>query len=405
MSQPPIENGAVAISGSLIVEVGRWRDLRPHKSQEVFDLGDVVLMPGLVNAHSHLDYTNMVGQFPPPKVFIDWLKLITATKAGWNYSEYVESWCHGAQMLVRTGTTTTADVEAVPELLPEVWKQTPLRVISFLEMIGITGRRSATDILRESLERLEPLALKGSRVGLSPHAPYSTLPDLLRLSGVAARQRNWRVTTHVAESALEFEMFVQGRGPMFDWLRGSTRDMSDCGLGSPVQHLERCGLLRENLLAIHVNYLGKADAASLARRGVHVVHCPRSHHYFGHSAFPIRRLQRAGVNVCLGTDSLATVVKTRRQGVELNLFEEMRALASTNSWLSPKAILRMATLNGARALGMTGQVGELTKRAFADLIAIPFLGKSREIYNTVLAHSGAVSASMINGRWAIAPEP
>jgi cytosine/adenosine deaminase-related metal-dependent hydrolase len=403
MGRPPIQDGAIVVAGNRITELGRWREVSSHKRGEVYDLGEVILMPGLVNAHCHLDYTNMVGQFHPPKVFIDWLKLITTTKAGWDYSDYIESWANGAQMLVRTGTTTVADVEAVPELLPDVWSRTPLRVISFLEMIGITGRRSAAVILREILEQLDSPVLQGHRFGLSPHAPYSTLPELLRLSGVAARQRGWRVTTHVAESAVEFEMLAEGKGAMFDWLRRSTRDMSDCGFGSPVQHLERCGLLGNNLLAIHVNYLGKADAALLARRGVHVVHCPRSHSYFGHAAFPLRRLHRAGVNVCLGTDSLASVHKTRRQPVELNLFEEMRALAATNPWLSPRTILRMTTLNSARALGMTGQVGELAKRALADLIVVPFAGRAREIYEAVLAHTGRISASMIDGRWAIEP--
>ena len=132
------------------------------------------------------------------------------------------------------------------------------------------------------------------RAGLSPHAPYSTVPELLRLSAQTARRRQWRLTTHVAESALEFEMFARGRGEMFDWLQRSGRDMSDCGLGSPVQHLERCGALSERLLAAHANYLGKQDAALLARRKVHVVHCPRCHFYFHHDPFPLRRLAQGG---------------------------------------------------------------------------------------------------------------
>src|SRR5207302_1539953 len=106
---------------------------------------------------------------------------------------------------------------------------------------------------------------------------------------------------------------------------------------------------------------------------------PRSHAYFCHARFPVRKLIKAGVNVCLGTDSLATVYKTRRQTVELNMFEEMRALAASHSFLSAQKILQMATLNGARALGMKGRIGELSERAFADLIAIPFAGKVGDI--------------------------
>src|SRR5512141_2083488 len=103
VSRPPICDGAVLIAGQRIAAVGRWRDLASCSRKETLDLGDTLLMPGLVNAHCHLDYTDMAGQFPPPKVFSDWLKLITETKAGWGYTDYVESWLNGARMLVRTG--------------------------------------------------------------------------------------------------------------------------------------------------------------------------------------------------------------------------------------------------------------------------------------------------------------
>jgi 5-methylthioadenosine/S-adenosylhomocysteine deaminase len=116
-------------------------------------------------------------------------------------------------------------------------------------------------------------------------------------------------------------------------------------------------------------------------------------------------LAKAGVNVCLGTDSLASVYKARRQTVELNLFEEMRALARNEPALSARKIVRMATLNGALALGMDGRIGELAKGSFADLVALPFAGKIADIYDGILHHQGDVAASMIDGRWAIAPAP
>lgn len=403
VSRQPISDGAVLVTGNRIAAVGGWRELRSAGEAVVVDLGEALLMPGLINAHCHLDYTDMAGQFPPPKLFSDWLKVITATKAGWAFSDYARSWMRGAQMLLRTGTTTVADIEAVPQLLPDVWGATPLRIFSFLEMIGIKPHREPAAILRETLERIGALRVSRCRAGLSPHAPYTTVPELLRLSMEAARRRRWRVTTHVAESAPEFEMFAGGRGEMFDWLRRSGRDMSDCGKGSPVRHLERCGALRKNLLAVHVNYLDRNDAALLGRRGVHVVHCPRSHDYFRHERFPLRRLARAGVNLCLGTDSLASVYKARRQTVELNLFEEMRMLAKNEPSLPARKIVQMATINGARALGMAGRVGELSACAYADVIAIPFTGAIAGAHEAVLQHVGAVAASMIGGQWAVPP--
>ena len=400
---PAIENGAVQVRGSHIVAVGRWGDLAAN-SQKTSDLGEVVLLPGLVNAHCHLDYTDMAGHFQSPKVFTDWLKQITSTKAGWDLADYTASWLRGAEMLVRTGTTTVADIEAVPQLLPKMWNSTPLRIISFLEMIGITGRRSPRAVLQEILDKIASLDHARSRPGLSPHAPYSTLPELLRLSARMARRRHWRLCIHVAESALEFAMFSQGSGEMFDWLRRSGRDMSDCGQGSPIRHLERFRVLNDNLLVAHVNYLGHADAGLLGRRGVSVVHCPRSHSYFRHDPFQWRRLARARVNICLGTDSLASVEATRRHPAELNMFEEMRGLARREPGLSSKRILRMVTVNGARALGLGGKVGELRAGAFADLIVLPWQGKNSQVYDAVLHHKGEVAASLIGGKWAIAPE-
>ena len=404
VSQPPIENGALVISGNRIRAVGSWPDLRPRANGIISDLGDVILLPGLINAHCHLDYTDMAGMLPPPKTFTDWISLILSAKSGWGYSDYKRSWLNGARMLVRTGTTTVADIETVPDLLPKVWNATPLRVFSFLEMTGIRARREPAAILQEAIVKIDSLSHPRCSASLSPHAPYSTIPELLRLSVRAARERGRQLCIHVAESTQEFEMFMRARGVMFNWMQRNARDMSDCGLGSPVRHLARHKILGKYLIAIHVNCLARGDAALLGEHRTHVVHCPRSHDYFRHPPFLRQRLTRAGVNICLGTDSLATVRKTRKQNPELNLFEEMRELAASDSKLPPAEILRLVTINGARALGRAGQIGELSKNALADLIAIPASAKTSNACEAVLSHVGDVSASMIDGQWVIPPQ-
>jgi cytosine/adenosine deaminase-related metal-dependent hydrolase len=403
VSRPPIENGAIVISENRVHAVGPWPDLQPHNAGEALDLGDVILLPGLVNAHCHLDYTDMAGLWPPPKKFTDWIPLMLAAKAEWSYTEYARSWLNGARMLLQTGTTTVADIEAAPELLPEMWDATPLRVISFLEMTGVRSKRVPAEILGQALEKAGSLTHPRCRAALSPHAPYSTSPELLRLCAEAARERNLLVATHVAESEQEFEMFTDAHGEMFHWLQRNGRDMGDCGRGSPVQHVEKAGLPGENFLAIHVNCLAPGDAELLGKRGVHVVHCPRSHEYFRHAAFPRGELSGAGVNLCLGTDSLATVRKNGKERIELNLFAEMQAFAAANKTVPSEEILKMATIAGAKALGMAGQTGELSENAFADLVAIPFTGKVADIFDAVVHHPSTVSASMIDGNWAIAP--
>src|SRR5437764_3640712 len=182
ITQPPIEDGAVFISGDGIQAVGRWKDLSPRSAGPVVDLGESVLMPGLVNAHCHLDYTDMAGEIAPTKLFTDWIKTITTAKAGQIYADFAQSWVRGAQMLLRTGASTVADIEAVPELLPEVWQATPLRVFSFLEMTGVKSRRDPRLILDQAVRQIESLPAPAGRAGLSPHAPYSTVPALPRPS-------------------------------------------------------------------------------------------------------------------------------------------------------------------------------------------------------------------------------
>ena len=304
-------------------------------------------------------------------------------------------------MLAATGTTTVADIEAVPELLPEVWSSTPLRVFSFLEMTGVKSRRHPEEILHEAAVKRRSLSARGF-VGISPHALYSTTPALLQQTAALARRRHWRLTTHVAESIEEFEMYRHRRGPMFDWLK-KQREMSDCGLGTPVAQVARCGLLGPNFLAIHANYLEPQDVAALAASQSSVVHCPGSHAYFCHQPFPYPELSAAGVNVCLGTDSLASVKTTAHAKPELNMFAEMRTFALANPEVAPSEVLRMATQAGARALGWQDRVGGLFANGLADMITIPFSGKKEEAAAAVVHHGGPVSASMIDGQWIFPP--
>jgi cytosine/adenosine deaminase-related metal-dependent hydrolase len=346
----------------------------------------------------------MAGELSPPKTFTDWIGGITALRSDWSYSDYARSWLRGAHQLLRTGTTTVADIESMPDLLPEAWEATPLRIFSFLEMTGIKSRRQPKEILREAMEKISSLRHSRNHAALSPHAPYSTRPELLQLTAKTIHKRRWLASIHVAESEQEFEMFQNARGKMHDWLKRNERDNSDCGLGSPVAHLARNQLLGENVLAVHVNYLARGDATLLAKNKTHVVHCPRSHDYFRHTKFERERLANAGVNICLGTDSLATTRKIGKAKPELDMFAEMRALADADKKISPEEILRMSTINGARALGLTSKVGELSKNTLADLIALPCPTKTRNVHEAVIAHTGNVSASMIEGRWAILPQ-
>jgi aminodeoxyfutalosine deaminase len=372
---PPIENGAVEIDADRIVAVGKWSEFRRGRAT---DLGEVVLMPGLVNAHCHLDYTDL-RIVRGGKSFTQWVQTIIKKKLDWTVAEYRKSWVRGARMLEETGTTTVADIEAVPDLIPWAWKQTFLRVFSFVEMTGVASGRAPKEIVSE--------ALKFDSFGLSPHALYSTVPQLLKLT--AWRARTMPITMHVAESEDEMRMYSRRKGELFEWL-SRVRDMSDCGGTTPVQAVQRAGLLGPKFLAVHVNFLTREDVLTLALTKTSVVHCPSSHAYFGHRRFPFQQLDRAGVNVSLGTDSMASM-----RGRELNMFLEMRQFARAYPSVSPVQILQMATLNGARALQLP--VGELRKGALADLISVPFRGKTSQVESAIL-DTRNVNVVWVSGR-------
>ncbi|MBA4148797.1 MAG: amidohydrolase family protein [Verrucomicrobia bacterium] len=397
VSRPPIENGGLFISNGRFAAVGDWAHISKVGSGEIIDLGEVLLLPGLINAHCHLDYTDMAGKIAPPKHFSDWIKAILAVKASWSFSEYAASWLRGTEMLLHTGTTTVADIEAVPELLPELWASTALRVISYLEMTGVKSDRPACQILNEALQKLETLQVTGKNgAGLSPHALYSTKPDLLKVSAEAAAKRNLPTTMHVAESSEEFEMYSSRCGALFDWLK-TQRDMADCGNVTPIQQLVNSGLMDSQFLAVHVNYLGDGDAQLVAEKNCSVVHCPSSHAYFQHAPFPFEELTKAGVNVCLGTDSLASCKPVNGQKAELNMFLEMQRFAEKFPDASPDQIIRMATVNAAQALQKCGLIGEIAPEACADFVALPLSSSSTDVATAILNHRGSVSETWVAG--------
>jgi cytosine/adenosine deaminase-related metal-dependent hydrolase len=399
---PPLENGALELSRGGIRALTRW-PAAALRRQQVIDLGESALFPGLINAHCHLDYTDMAGLIPPGRSFTDWIQSITTLKQSWEPAEFKRSWLRGADMLLRHGCTTVLDIEAVPALLKRLRRRTPLRIVSCLELIHVRGPREPKAVVDAAAALIRSLATRRRPLGLSPHAPYSASPKVLRLAAGVARREGWPLTIHAAESAEEYAMFTAAHGELYEWLKRNGRDMSDCGLGSPVEHLHRCGVLGRNLLLAHLNYLAPGDAARLGAHGVSVVHCPRSHAYFRHRRFPLSELAASGIGLCVGTDSLATVRQPPRSRVQLDLFAEMRALRDAHHGLCPESILQMVTINPARALGWSGLLGHLAPGTRADLVAIPFTGRTSRVYDSLLEHEGEVSHVMIDGRWEHGP--
>jgi len=401
MDGAPIENGAVAVSGNRIVDVGRFDDIKTRNAGNAVDLGEQVLLPGLINAHCHLDYTCLRGKIPPQKSFTDWIRVINAERSELSPKDYVASINDGFEEAKRFGTTATANLTAFPELISQV--QPPIRTWWFAELIDVRAPESANELADSALEALD----QTENWGLAPHALFTASENLYRRCEEIAHRENILLTTHLAESREEMQMFRDAAGPLYEFLRHIRRPMDDCGNKTPLGVFVRASGDRAlpHWIVAHLNELDESDFELLEKSALkfHIVHCPRSRDYFCHSHFPLERLRALGFNICLGTDSLSTTRKNGKQKPELDLFAEMRALAANDESILPEEILKMATVNGAHALGLAGKTGELSENAFADLIAIPFTGKVADIYEAVLHHASTVSVSMVDGQWAIAP--
>ena len=397
ISSPPIARGAVRVEGSKVVAFGSAAELLPHIGEPIEDLGACTLLPGLINGHCHLDYTNIRGSIAPKTSFTEWIKTINALRRSFNTEDYIDSIAEGFQMLAQSGVTTVANIESVPEVLPRL-PVPPLRTWWFLELIDIRTRVDEDATLLGALSFFEdhPEWLGG--FGLSPHAPYTASVALYRLARTCGENYGMLSTTHIAESVEEHEMFSYGRGALHDFLGTLGRDNSDCGQGSSLSHLVEHGVIGRNCIIAHVNYLQDYDYELLAGTGASVVHCPKCHTYFGHAPFPLKMLREYGINVCLGTDSLAS-------NNSLDLRSEMRE-AQEFQGLGDREVLEMVLLNGAQALGQSGKLGEIAPGSIADLVAFAHEADSsgegdvREMdpYRRVVQSRQPPKLLLVNGR-------
>ena len=360
ISSPPIAQGAVRVEGSEIIAVGPASALSPQPGETVTNLGASTLLPGLINAHCHLDYTRFKGTIAPKQSFTEWIKNINALRRSFSTDDYIDSIAEGFELLQQAGVSTVANIEAFPELLPHL-PVPPLRTWWFLELIDVRVRNDQDATLRGAMSFFEQHHDWLGGFGLSPHAPYTASVDLYRLARTCGEKYGMLCTTHIAESVEEHEMFSHARGPLHDFLGSLGRDNSDCGQGSALSHLVEHGVIGPNCIIAHLNYLQDYDYELVARTGASVVHCPKCHTYFGHAPFPLKALREHGVNICLGTDSLAS-------NNSLDMRSEMREVQEFHG-LSDQDVLEMVLLNGARALGQTGKLGQLSPGATADLVA------------------------------------
>ncbi|MDB6147862.1 MAG: hypothetical protein JWO45_1526 [Spartobacteria bacterium] len=397
MEGAPIENGAVAITGHRIVDVGTFAEVRARISDEILDLGESILLPGLINAHCHLDYTSLRGKIAPQKSFTDWIREINSAKQNMSETDYTASISAGFSESRKFGTTTVANLEAFPELIC-MMEPPPLRTWWFGELLDIRDPARSEVLVGTAVASLKQC----EHWGLAPHSPYTASARLYEQCENVAARDNILLTTHLSESDEESSMFQEDSGPLREFLNQLGRDMSDCGQTTPLgRFLEVTESVatrfrpghnqKPKWIVAHLNGLSESDFDRLKNAGCpfHLVHCPRSHEYFRHSAFPFERLRRLELNICLGTDSLAS-------NDDLSLFREMRLFQKKHPDVSAADILRMTTVHPARALDQSMVLGKISPQYYADLITIPH-SNDADVFEQIIAFDKTVAWSMVAG--------
>jgi cytosine/adenosine deaminase-related metal-dependent hydrolase len=392
-----IQNAELLVSASGRISGVRRRNRdQAGTGAKVADWGSAVIVPGLVNAHAHLELSSLHSQIMKFNSFTDWISQLIRRRSQWTADDYGASALRGAQLCLASGTTLAGDITSAGTGW-EAARGAGLRRVVFEEVVGIAPDRADQTLLQASRlfdeAAADPLAVHG----ISPHAPYSVSADLYSRAASLARDREMILTTHAAETEAELMFLQNGEGELRDFLvamRALPQEWKVPG-SHTIPYLHGLGVLGPRCLLAHCNYLDRASIRCIRRTLSSVVYCPRSHDFFGHKKHPVRQLLDSGVNVALGTDSLAS-------NFSLSMLDEMRFLYKKRKDLKPGEIFDAATRNGAAALGFRGILGVLRRGYLADMavLALPQNTSPRHLVNQILEGSGECIASIVQGRTA-----
>ncbi len=379
---PPLPRGAVTIDADKITAV------EPHGTRRAdVDLNDAAVLPGLVNAHTHLDLSGLRGQCPPGPDFTQWLRAVIAHRRGMSPEAIERAIRSGLAESLDRGTTLLADVSGTGASWP-LLAEAPLRAVVFRELLGLPAARAeqALATADEWLRTRRPTPT--CRPGLSPHAPYSAHTRLFEGCAALSQRTGAPLMTHLAETEEEWKLLHFHRGPFVPFLR--ELDAWDSGGLAPSEdHILHLCTPAARLVVAHGNYL---HTRSPLPRGAAVVYCPRTHAAFNRPPHPFRKLLKKWT-VALGTDSLAS-------NPDLDVLAEARFLRRKYRSVPGELLLRMATLLGARALGWEEETGSLTPGKSADLVIVPVPpGPADDPHDLVLRSDEPVRDVLFRGRW------
>jgi aminodeoxyfutalosine deaminase len=363
----PLLNGWIALDRGRIAAVGRAGAALPFRDDApLIDLGDMAVMPALVNAHTHLELSWMKDRVKRQTRFTDWVRTMLGVRRAAPPQDDITSSIQGAiDQARRTGTGLIGDVSNSLATVGPL-RASDLGGVVFHELLRLRAA-DADAVLEQGLMALERAgASERVPVSLAPHAPYSVSPQLFQGIGSAlARMPFLPTTVHLGESREEIELLTTGRGSwreLLEELGAWDPEWQAPGVG-PVEYLDRMKLLGRRMVAVHGTQLSVDSLSRLAATGATLVTCPRSNDYVGVGAPPVSRFYESGIRVAIGTDSLAS-------NTDLNLFSELAALRMLAPEVPAASLLASATIAGATALGFESQCGAIEPGRRAALIAI-----------------------------------
>ena len=389
VESPPIPGGCVVFRGETLIGVGPPID----SDQAVVDWGDAVIVPGFVNAHSHLEFSGLAAPLGHAGMsFPDWILTVLEYRRAPEF-DAAAAVVAGFSESIAAGTTTLGDIASCVPLLPFDRPPEALDLVSFVELIGLAAPRGAGQLerLNDVLARAEPA---GVRHGISPHAPYTVRPELFEAAVAASAARGKPLAFHLAESPEELQLLATADGKLVDYMRtlGAWDDTAVPRGTRPLDYLRRLAHAHRALV-IHGNYLAADEIEFLAaqRESMATVYCPRTHAYFNHAPHPLPKLLAAGAAVALGTDGRCT-------NPDLSLLAEMRHVAQAFPQLDPHRILQLGTLDGAQALGVAAETGSLVAGKRADFVVLQLGSPEPDPVAAVLSEPPRIAAVYHRGR-------
>lgn len=405
VSSPPLEGGAIAVENGRIVDVGTRAHITALHAGPVAEYPGCAILPGLVNAHSHLELTHFPswkirkGIDYSPRTYVDWIIQVIKIRRALTRREVEQSVLEGVRISLESGTTAVGEILSDATLLP-LYQRSHLGGRIYLEAIGQAPAHcdNVLSVISGSIAESWDGAF---RPGVSPHAPHTLSPALFRALRELVDRHSLPLAVHLAESRDELEFLFDSSGPIaeklypfVDWLEYLPPPCRT----TPVGYLDGFGLLRPGTTAVHCVHLSPADVELLKTRGVGIVLCPRSNEKLDVGKAPARRLKKAGIPLALGTDSLAS-------NDSLSLLDEARfLLRQFPEDFNHGEALRMITLSGAAIIGMESEMGSLENGKRGDFLVVDLPENPGTDLSEAIIERGRIREVFIRGEAVVTAE-